>query len=42
MGRDTITTTYTVDPNTGRLQQVMVNQFIPTEPTNTIVKVSEG
>ena len=39
-GEDTITTTYTVDPNTGKITASEGQPVRTTEPTNTIVKVA--
>ena len=39
-GEDTITTTYTVDPNTGKIIVSEGNPVRTKEPTNTIVKVA--
>ena len=39
-GEDTITTTYTVDPNTGKITASEGQPVRTKEPTNTIVKVA--
>ena len=39
-GEDTITTTYTVDPNTGAITSTVGDSVRTKEPTNTIVKVA--
>ncbi|WP_261059725.1 G5 domain-containing protein, partial [Streptococcus mitis] len=39
-GEDTITTTYTVDPNTGKITASEVQPVRTKEPSNTIVKVA--
>ena len=39
-GEETVTTTYTVDPNTGEIKPVVGEPVLTKKPTNTVVKVA--